>query len=81
MIGVTATNGKTTTTYMLSKIFEVGGLRHGLIGSVVNKIDDEMIPASLTTPESVDLQGYLAAMRDRPYQGSYGGFIFSPRTT
>lgn len=65
MIGVTATNGKTTTTYMLSKIFEVGGLRHGLIGSVVNKIDDEMIPASLTTPESVDLQGYLAAMRDK----------------
>lgn len=65
MIGVTATNGKTTTTYMLNKIFEIGQYRNGLIGSVVIKIDDENIPAELTTPESVDLQKYLYHMKKK----------------
>lgn len=65
MIGVTATNGKTTTTYMLNKIFEVGKYKNGLIGSVMNKIGDEIIPAVLTTPESVDLQGYLYEMKGK----------------
>lgn len=65
MIGVTATNGKTTTTFMLNKIFEVGGYRSGLIGSVMNKIDKEIIPSVLTTPESVDLQGYLYKMKKK----------------
>lgn len=63
MIGVTATNGKTTTTYMLNKIFEVGNYKNGLIGSVMNKIGDKVIPAVLTTPESVDLQMFLYHMR------------------
>ena len=64
MIGVTATNGKTTTTYMLNKIFEVGKYKNGLIGSVINKIsEDEIIPSLLTTPESVDLQGLLYEMK------------------
>lgn len=65
MIGVTATNGKTTTTFMLNKIYETGGYRNGLIGSVMIKLDDEIIPAELTTPESVDLQGYLYEMKKR----------------
>lgn len=65
MIGVTATNGKTTTTYMLNKIFEVGKYKNGLIGSVMNRIGDEIIPAVLTTPESVDLQGYLYDMKEK----------------
>ncbi|MDR7870979.1 MAG: UDP-N-acetylmuramyl-tripeptide synthetase [Tissierellaceae bacterium] len=64
MIGVTATNGKTTTTYMLNKIFEVGKYKNGLIGSVMNKVGDEIIPSVLTTPESVDLQRYLFKMRE-----------------
>ena len=68
MIGVTATNGKTTTTYMLNKIFEVGKYKNGLIGSVMNKIGDEIIPAVLTTPESVDLQGYLFNMKKKGIQ-------------
>lgn len=64
MIGVTATNGKTTTSYMLSKIFEAGGYKNGLIGSVMNKIsEDEIIPSILTTPESIDLQGFLYEMK------------------
>lgn len=65
MIGVTATNGKTTTTYMLNKMYEVGNIRNGLIGSVMNKIDDVVIPAILTTPESIDLQGYLYEMKNK----------------
>lgn len=68
MIGVTATNGKTTTTYMLNKIFEVGKYKNGMIGSVMNKIGDEIIPAVLTTPESVDLQGYLFNMKEKGVQ-------------
>ena len=63
MIGVTATNGKTTTTYMLNKIYEVGNYKNGLIGSVINKVGDQVIPSVLTTPESVDLQGYLYNMK------------------
>lgn len=65
MIGVTATNGKTTTTYMLNQIFEVGNYKNGLIGSVMNKIGDQVIPSVLTTPESVDLQGYLYDMKNK----------------
>lgn len=63
VIGVTATNGKTTTTYMLNEIFKKGKYKSGLIGSVVNKINDKFIQSDLTTPESVDLQGYLYEMR------------------
>lgn len=65
IIGVTATNGKTTTTFMLNKIFEVGKYKNGLIGSVMNKIGDQIIPSDLTTPESVDLQGYLYDMKKK----------------
>lgn len=64
MIGVTATNGKTTTTYMINAILEKHGLKTGLIGTVVIKIDDRAIPSELTTPESLDLQRYLKQMAD-----------------
>jgi UDP-N-acetylmuramoyl-L-alanyl-D-glutamate--2,6-diaminopimelate ligase len=62
MIGITATNGKTTTSYMVNSIFEAMGLRTGLIGTVMIKNHDHHIAADLTTPESLDLQGYLAEM-------------------
>ncbi|MFC5529949.1 Mur ligase family protein [Cohnella yongneupensis] len=65
MIGITATNGKTTTSYMANAILENHGLKTGLIGTVVIKIDDTTIPAELTTPESLDLQAYLGQMVDR----------------
>ena len=64
VIGVTATNGKTTTTYMLNGIMEMAGFKTGLIGSVINKIGDQFIPAVLTTPESLDLQKLLFKMRE-----------------
>lgn len=65
MIGITATNGKTTTSYMANAMLENHGLKTGLIGTVVIKIDDTTIPAELTTPESLDLQAYLGQMVDR----------------
>lgn len=65
MIGITATNGKTTTSYMVNSMLENHGLRTGLIGTVTIKIDDTSIPSDLTTPESLDLQYYLREMVDR----------------
>jgi UDP-N-acetylmuramoyl-L-alanyl-D-glutamate--2,6-diaminopimelate ligase len=65
LVGVTATNGKTTTTYMINSIFEEHGLNTGMIGTVIVKIGDRVIPAELTTPESLDLQRYLREMADR----------------
>lgn len=62
MIGITATNGKTTTSYMANAILENGGYRTGLIGTVIIKNGDTTIPAELTTPESLDLQKYLYEM-------------------
>lgn len=65
MIGITATNGKTTTSYLANAILEQEGLKTGLIGTVAIKIDDQTIPAELTTPESLDLQMYLRQMKDK----------------
>ncbi len=53
--GVTATNGKTTTTYMLNAILEEQGLNTGLVGTVIVKTGPVVRPAELTTPESLDL--------------------------
>jgi UDP-N-acetylmuramoyl-L-alanyl-D-glutamate--2,6-diaminopimelate ligase len=62
MIGITATNGKTTTSYMTNAILENEGRRTGLIGTVIVKNGDKSFPAELTTPESLDLQKYLNEM-------------------
>lgn len=62
MVGITATNGKTTTAYMTNHIFESHGINTGIIGTVSIKYKDKEIPAELTTPESMDLQGYLNDM-------------------
>lgn len=62
--GITGTNGKTTTTYLLKHICERAMLRCGLIGTVRYEIGDEILPSKHTTPESSDLQELLARMRD-----------------
>ncbi len=64
LCGVTGTNGKTTTTYLLKHICERAMLRCGLIGTVRYEIGDEILPSSHTTPQSLDLQALLAQMRD-----------------
>jgi UDP-N-acetylmuramoyl-L-alanyl-D-glutamate--2,6-diaminopimelate ligase len=60
MAGVTGTNGKTTTTFLLKHICEKAGMRCGLIGTVRYEIGDRVLPATRTTPESSDLQELLA---------------------
>ena len=62
MIGVTGTNGKTTTTYLCKSLLEGIGRRVGLIGTVGYQIGQETITASHTTPGALDLQTLLAKM-------------------
>lgn len=65
MIGVTGTNGKTSVTLLLKQVIEKTlGAKVGLIGTMENRIGDVSIPTERTTPESYDLQGLLAQMRD-----------------
>jgi UDP-N-acetylmuramoyl-L-alanyl-D-glutamate--2,6-diaminopimelate ligase len=62
MIGVTGTNGKTTTTYLCKAVLESAKRRVGLIGTVAYEIGSERIDASHTTPGAVELQQLLARM-------------------
>ncbi len=62
MIGVTGTNGKTTTTHILKSILEAAGQTVGLIGTIEYTIANETVPASHTTPESLELNALLSRM-------------------
>ncbi len=64
MIGVTGTNGKTTTTYLVKHILEETGCKVGLIGTNQNLIGDEVAETERTTPESYELHALFARMRD-----------------
>lgn len=64
LVGITGTNGKTTTTYLVEHIAEVAGNRCGVIGTVGNKIAGIVEKSDHTTPESPDLQKLFARMRD-----------------
>ena len=65
LIGVTGTNGKTSVTWLLKQLLEkVYDCKAGLIGTMENRIGDEVIPTDRTTPESFELQGLFARMRD-----------------
>jgi UDP-N-acetylmuramoyl-L-alanyl-D-glutamate--2,6-diaminopimelate ligase len=60
LIGVTGTNGKTTTSYLVDSILRATGSEVGLLGTIGHRLVRENIPAPNTTPESLDLQSYLA---------------------
>lgn len=62
LIGVTGTNGKTTTTFLLKDIFDRLGVKSGLIGTVKNVTGKGAYTASLTTPDSKDLQKLFCEM-------------------
>ena len=62
MIGVTGTNGKTTSTYLIKRVLEAAGKKVGLLGTVGYHVGQEVLRASHTTPESLDLQRLLAQM-------------------
>lgn len=65
MLGVTGTNGKTTTTYLLDGALRGAGRSCGLIGTVETRVLDERLPSVRTTPEAPDLQALLALMVER----------------
>ncbi|MCU0668848.1 MAG: UDP-N-acetylmuramoyl-L-alanyl-D-glutamate--2,6-diaminopimelate ligase [Myxococcota bacterium] len=65
LIGVTGTNGKTSTTFLLESILSAAGRRTGLIGTVEVRYASERLRAINTTPESLELQRLLRAMRTR----------------
>lgn len=62
LIGITGTNGKTTTSYFVKKILETSGYKVGLTGTIANYIGEEKIVSSLTTPESNDMNNLLFDM-------------------
>ncbi|MDL2234543.1 UDP-N-acetylmuramoyl-L-alanyl-D-glutamate--2,6-diaminopimelate ligase [Christensenellaceae bacterium OttesenSCG-928-L17] len=64
LVGITGTNGKTTTTYMVKAIADRAGYQTGLIGTIRNMVGEKIIDTERTTPESVDLFRLLRQMRD-----------------
>ena len=65
MIGITGTNGKTSSTLLLKQVLEKTlGAKVGLVGTMSNMIGQEAIPTERTTPESLELQALFARMRD-----------------
>jgi len=62
MVGVTGTNGKTTTANLIRAIYREHGSQTGLIGTIQNCIGDRVLPVEHTTPESADLQQLLSEM-------------------
>ncbi|MEL7668028.1 MAG: UDP-N-acetylmuramoyl-L-alanyl-D-glutamate--2,6-diaminopimelate ligase [Actinomycetota bacterium] len=62
VVGITGTNGKTTTTYLLDSVLRRAGRRTGVIGTVETRIRDERLSSARTTPESADLQELFARM-------------------
>jgi UDP-N-acetylmuramoyl-L-alanyl-D-glutamate--2,6-diaminopimelate ligase len=70
LVAVTGTNGKTTTTSLVDSIIKASGAKTGLFGTIAYHTPLGDYPAPNTTPESVDLQGFLAEIRDAG--GRYG---------
>jgi UDP-N-acetylmuramoyl-L-alanyl-D-glutamate--2,6-diaminopimelate ligase len=70
LVAVTGTNGKTTTTSLIDAIIKASGAKTGLFGTIAYHTPLGEYPAPNTTPESVDLQGFLAEIRDAG--GRYG---------
>jgi len=64
LVGVTGTNGKTTTATLLHQLFRNLGYKAGMIGTVVNKINDKSFEALRTTPDPITLNKLLADMVD-----------------
>lgn len=70
LIGVTGTNGKTTTAYLLESILRRASMATGLIGTIEYRVNGTRVSAERTTPESLDLQRLLAEMVDKGIDGA-----------
>jgi len=64
VVGVTGTNGKTTTAFFLHSILDAAGRRSGLLSNVERRVGGRVLPADLNTPESIDLQRLFRQMLD-----------------
>jgi UDP-N-acetylmuramoyl-L-alanyl-D-glutamate--2,6-diaminopimelate ligase len=62
LVGITGTNGKTTTSYLIESVLKAAGCRVGVLGTISYRTGSRVIPAPVTTPESLDLQELLAEM-------------------
>jgi UDP-N-acetylmuramoyl-L-alanyl-D-glutamate--2,6-diaminopimelate ligase len=62
LVGVTGTNGKTTTTYLVESILRAAGWKTGVLGTIGCRIGTKMVPVGHTTPEAPDLQALLRQM-------------------
>ena len=62
LVAITGTNGKTTTATLLFQLFRNLGYRVGLISTVNNRINDDILPATLTTPDAITINGLLESM-------------------
>lgn len=65
LVGVTGTNGKTTTVTLLFSLFKKMGYNVGLLSTVKNQINNEIIPATHTTPDAIQLNALLRQMLDK----------------
>jgi UDP-N-acetylmuramoyl-L-alanyl-D-glutamate--2,6-diaminopimelate ligase len=70
LVGVTGTNGKTTTSFLVEALLRAAGHRTGLLGTIQYRVGDQAVDASQTTPEAVELQSLLARMRDGGITGA-----------
>jgi UDP-N-acetylmuramoyl-L-alanyl-D-glutamate--2,6-diaminopimelate ligase len=64
LVGITGTNGKTTTATLLYNLFKALGYKAGLLSTVLNKIGDRSLPATHTTPDALQIHGILRQMVD-----------------
>src|SRR5690606_14544975 len=64
LVGITGTNGKTTTTTLLYNVFTNLGYKTGLLSTVINKIGEQAVPSTHTTPDPISLNELLAKMVD-----------------
>jgi len=70
LIGITGTNGKTTTSYIIEAILEEAGIPTALLGTISYRFRERVLPAPHTTPESIDLQKCLREMVDMGARGA-----------
>lgn len=68
LIGITGTNGKTSTAYLVHSIFEAAGLKSAILGTVGHRFGDVVVPAATTTPDSLTLHGLFGQFVDRGLQ-------------
>lgn len=71
LIGITGTNGKTTTVTLLHRMFRMLGYHVGLVSTIVNKIDEEELPTGHTTPDALELNQLLRKMVDAGCQYAF----------